>query len=368
MNKRMLLLLPLAVCFLFFIICLPVSAEEGDDTDRLWQDFRNSLPDLVADRLPSTPDSEALSGQISIRALFSLFAESLQGGSTLFLPHFASLLGLVLLASVIELLTEGKNGGGIAACAVTAGAALLIHAFTADGAAALTDMLDDLGTVIGATIPPYVAASVAMGEGALSASSGSLLSSFLVLLELLSAKLLPPIANASFAFVLIDSLGGEVRTDGIARSMRGLFMTLLGIVSFLITSAMALGTSLASASDTAALRLAKYTTAGMIPIVGGTISGLLGQITSSVSLFRSTLGIGSLVAILSLTLPPLLYLLLARFSFSLSAGAAHLFGASRIERLLGEFRSVYDMLLAVGAITTATAMLSLGCLLAGGAG
>jgi stage III sporulation protein AE len=141
----------------------------------------------------------------------------------------------------------------------------------------------------------------------------------------------------------------------------------LGLLSFLLTTSLAMQKTLVSSADTAAVRSAKYAVGTMIPIVGSTISSLVGTVGASMSVLKSTVGVGILAAILLLALPPLVYLLLARFSFSIAGAVAHLLGLARLEGLFSEFRGVYDMMLAVGAISTCMFLISLSLLL-GGAG
>jgi stage III sporulation protein AE len=176
---------------------------------------------------------------------------------------------------------------------------------------------------------------------------------------------LPGVAGCSFGFALLSSLGGEIKLDGIAKSLRGLYLAIIGLVSFLLTTSLAMQKTIVSSADTAALRSAKYAVGTMIPIVGSTISSLAGTLGASMALLKSTVGVGILAAILLLSLPPLIYLLLARFSFSIAGAVAHLLGLTRLEALYGEFRGVYDMMLAVGAISCCMFLISLSLLLGG---
>ena len=344
------------------------SAAETPSADELWQQLRDSLPDLVADRLPETPDEDAILELVGLRALLSQLLSGLGDGLGEVLPLLASLLGFTLLGAVAEMLSADTKSEGtrrLMGAALSASYATLIWERARGGVTATVTLLDELCETVGTAIPILTAVQVAAGRGVSAAISSSGLSFGIMIVETVATAVLPAVAGCSFGFALISSLGGELRLDGIAKSLRGLYLTVLGLLSFLLTTSLAMQRTLVGSADTAALRSAKYAVGTMIPIVGGTISSLLGTLGSSMTLLKNTVGVGVLAALLLLALPPLIYLLLARFSFSIAGAVAHLLGVGRLETLLSEFRGVYDMMLAVGAICCCMFLIALSLLLGG---
>ena len=349
---------------------LRASAAETPDADSIWQQLRDSLPDLVSDRLPETPDADAVLELVGLRGLLSALLTGLGDGIASVLPFLSSLLGFTLLWAVADLLrvdTKSEGMRRLVGAALSATFATLIWERAKGGVSATVTLLRELAETVGGAIPVFTAVEIASGEGMRAAIGSSALSFGVAIVESVAASVLPTVAGCSFGFALIGSLGGEIRLDGIAKSLRGLYLTVLGLLSFLLTTSLAMQKTLVSSADTAAIRSAKYAVGTMIPIVGGTISSLVGTLGASMSLLKSTVGVGILAAILLLTLPPLVYLLLARFSFSIAGAVAHLLGLARLEGLFSEFRGVYDMMLAVGAISSCMFLISLSLLL-GGAG
>ena len=366
-RRLCLFLLPLLIVLLF---PLRASAAETPDADSIWQQLRDSLPDLVSDRLPETPDADAVLELVGLRGLLSALLTGLGDGIASVLPFLSSLLGFTLLWAVADLLrvdTKSEGMRRLVGAALSATFATLIWERAKGGVSATVTLLRELAETVGGAIPVFTAVEIASGEGMRAAIGSSALSFGVAIVESVAASVLPTVAGCSFGFALIGSLGGEIRLDGIAKSLRGLYLTVLGLLSFLLTTSLAMQKTLVSSADTAAIRSAKYAVGTMIPIVGGTISSLVGTLGASMSLLKSTVGVGILAAILLLTLPPLVYLLLARFSFSIAGAVAHLLGLARLEGLFSEFRGVYDMMLAVGAISSCMFLISLSLLL-GGAG
>ncbi len=355
---------------LSLLLTLPCAAEELDGKE-LWGGFLDGLPDLVRDRMPENGDSESVGELVGIKSLLALLGESTVEGVREVLPFLSSLLGIVLIGAAAELLRT--QGGGVgtrraAGAAISATLATLIWQYASVGVSSLMSLLSDMQSVMTGAIPALTAVYVAAGHGGTAAVGATALSAGIALTETVAAGVLPTVAGCSFGFALVGSLGGEMKLDGIAKSLRGLFMTVLGLISFVLTCSLALQKSLTSAADSAAMRGAKYAVGTMIPIVGGTISSVLGTLAGSLTLLKKTVGVGAVAALLLLALPTLLYLLLARFSFSIAGAVAHLFGVTSIEKLLGEFRGIYDMLLAVGAICTVMFLVSLALLVGGTVG
>ena len=362
------LLSVLALLALAFFSPMQVSAAETPDGASIWRELRDSLPDLVADRLPSEPDADAVLELIGLRGMLSALLSGLGEGLSEVLPFLSSLLGFTLLWAVAELLradTKSKGMQRLVGAALSASFATLIWERARGGLSATVTLLGELSETVTAAIPAITALQVASGEGIRAAVSASSLSFGIALVESVAGAVLPAVAGCSFGFALIGSLGGELRLDGISKSLRGLYLTVLGLLSFLLTTSLAMQRTLVGSADTAALRSAKYAVGTMIPIVGGTISSMLGTLGASMSLLKGTVGVGVLAAILLLAIPPLVYLLLARFSFSISGAVAHLLGLSRLEGLLAEFRGVYDMMLAVGAISSCMFLISLSLVIGG---
>ena len=366
MRRGYALFLLALVCFL----ALPIraSAAETYAADDFWSELRASLPDLVADKLPEKADEEAILELVSLRGLLSALLGGLGDGVLEVLPFLASLLGFTLLWAAADLLrvdSKSESGRRLVGAALSATFATLIWERAKGGVSATVTLLRELSETVSAAIPTLTAMQIAAGRGASAAIGGSALSLGVAAVESVAAAVLPSVAGCSFAFALIASLGGELRLDGISKSLRGLYLTIIGLVSFLFTTSLALQKTIVTSADTAALRSAKYAVGTMIPIVGSTISSLLGTLGASMSLVKNTVGVGILAALLLLALPPLLYLLLARFSFSIAGSAAHLFGLTRLEGLFAEFRGVYDMMLAVGAISLCMFLISISLFLGG---
>ena len=350
------------------LFALPVSATgnaEGNDAGAAsWGDFLSGVPDGVRENLPSEGNAEELTELVGVKSLFALLAAGFSDGWRTVLPGFFSLLALVLLAACYELFARGGTGEQtLVSGALSVTVSLAVFRVAEGTVAGVTDCLSSLTRVLGAFLPVMTALSVSGGGVASAASAASGTAAVLSLVGLFFCRVLPAVAGCCFGLSLVGTLGGEdLKLDGISSNLRGFFLFASGVLSTLFTGSLALQTGLSASSDGMALKTAKTALSGMIPIVGGTVSGTLSTVSGSLALLRRSVGVGAVYALLLLLLPTLLRLLLFRFSFSLSAAVARAFSLSHTERLLGEFRGVFDLLLASLAMGASILFISVGIL------
>lgn len=356
---------PVLALLLFFLLALPASADgTAEPAAESWDGFLSGLPEEVRAKLPETGDASALSELVGVKSLFLLLSEGFSDGWRVVLPGFLSLLSLVLLSACYELFARGGSGERTPVSAALSIVVSLAVFRVAEGTvSSVVDCLSSLSRILGAFLPVMTALSLSGGGVGAAAAAGTGISAILSLVGLFFCRVLPAVAGCCFGLSLVGTLGdGELKLDGISSNLRGFFLFAAGILSTLFTASLSLQTGLAAAGDGVALKTAKTALSGMIPIVGGTVSGTLSTISGSLSLVRRSVGAGAVYALLLFVLPTLVRLLLFRFSYSLSAAVARIFSLSSTERLLGEFRAVSDLLLAALAMGSAILFIATGVL------
>ncbi len=314
-----------------------------------WESLRGALPEDVADELRGIENGEV---EMGFEYLFGLVLREVRGESGGFLRSLVTLLGLTVLGGVAGMLIEDtspmKKSVGLI---VSVSVALALWGVVADTLTRATGYLGDLARFAEGLTP--VMAAVLAGGGATGGASVTAtgMVTLVAVLEVVVGRVLAPLVAVCLAFSLVGGVSDGLHIDGIAASLRGIYMTVLGVVGVFSTGALTLQSVLTSAADSMAMRTARYTVGNMIPLVGGTIGAALGTLGSSLTVIKSSIGVGAIVACLMLTLPLLLSLYFIRLSLNLSASAARMMGFRAGERLMGEFRGVFDMTLAVTALS-----------------
>ena len=347
----------LLLCLLFFgIMPLSASAEEYGNTEKeetAVRDFFASLPDLGIEDPLSEEGNRQLLQRLGIEALFSLAADSLSGESPAAFATLSSLLGIGLLLSLSVLLREklsvgvGKVMDGVLSIALVLFLYERFLGIFRQSEAFLRDLcaLSDLFAPIMASL--YLAG----GNTATATVGGGALFTLSLLLENLGAGVLMPLLRLLLGFLLVGAVG-EIRTDGITSSLKNLYTTLLSFGCMLTGAALSFQSVLGNAADSFTLRTVKFAVGNMIPTVGGTVSGGLSALASSVSFLRATAGGGVCAVLFAAALPTLISLLLARLCLSLSSSFFELLGVGApYVRLLRAFRGLLDLCLAAVALS-----------------
>ncbi len=342
---------------LFFVGGMPVSAE-GVSTDTpqdvtqeaagWWESLRGALPEDIAEEIRGIENGDT---EMGFEYLFGLVLRELRGESGGFIKCLATLLGITVLGGLAGLLTEEHEGlkkpvGMVLSVAVT----LSLLGVVSSTLTRAEGYLSDLADFAGGLTPVFAAVLAGGGAAGGAAVTATALTTLISVLEIVVGRVLAPLIAVTLAFTLIGGISDGLHIDGIAANLRGIYMTVLGVVGMVATGAVTLQGVIASAGDSMAMRTARYTVGNMIPLVGGTIGAALGTLGSSLTVIKSSIGVGALVACLLLTLPLLLSLYFTRLSLGISASVARMMGFRTGERILNDFRGVFDMTLAVTAL------------------
>lgn len=348
-------LVALAV-FLLSFACFTVSAG-AEETD-WWGAFEEVLPEGVGEGW----DAENVSDRTGIEHLLEILIDGVGGESNHFISLLLTMLGVIVIGSVANLLSQEAGNGWQAGArmAITLGTALTFYH-------ALSEVLNNVNTYLHDVLSfadglsPVLVGILAGGGGTQTAiSSGTNMAGLLLLMEHLCVGVLPSVAGACFAFSLVGSLSEGVQVDGISANLRGIYLTLLGVICTVAAAALRLQTVIGAGRDSVAMQTARFAVGNMIPLAGNTIGATLGTLQTSLGLIKNTLGVSSIVVIFTLTVPVLLEVWGARLAVNLSQAVARLMGFTIGEKLLGDFRGVLDLLLAVTGLVSVTLILYLG--------
>ncbi len=328
-----------------------------DPSQDLWQAFSSLTEQMGQGELG---EEEALESAVGFEYLFSLVSEGLTQGYTPALGLFFTLMGITLLGSLMSLLSrESPSLSAPLGALVGVVCSLCFYRTVSGSLTRLTATLSDLTHLMEGLSP--ILGGILLGGGATGSATvtTAAFSTLLLLLEMLCNHLLLPLIGVCFSLSLLGSLGQKVHPEGVHRQLRGLFLTLLGFLGVVLAGAFSLQSILASTKDTLALRTAKYALGNMIPIIGGTLGAGVGTLGAALESVKSGVGVGGILLVLCLTLPTVIELWLMRAAVDLSCGFARMLGFDTGERLLKEFRGIYDMALAVAAFAALSFILFL---------
>ena len=337
MRKIFVLLTIIVILPLFTV----VSHAEGE-VDKYISDFENLLPEGYEE----LGKSEKLMELTSVKALFSELISVASGQAGRAIRFFMLLVGCIALCALATRVNEKIADAVSLSVGIISSLLIFGH---------IKPLFDEISTSLQAingfftSLIPLTAAVTALGGGTATATAqATAMYSTVAVGQSFFEQVFMTVASLGLAMSLISSFGGH--TDSVVKGIKGAFSWLVGICTATIAAAFSLQTLIASTADSAAMRAAKYT-AGLIPIVGGTVSGALSTLAAGLSYAKGIIGIGAIAVILVMALSPLILLLLYRLALSLSLTLSELVGTVGIAKTVTAFRFSLDCLIAVYALS-----------------
>ena len=358
-NKRLHITLIITV----FVLMIPMTRVRCNAQESI-EDKVTDIIDDLNDILPNeVSDAESYSAAVDIRSILSSVFNTIKGqGGEL----SAFLLMLVGVALIGALASQARGGSAaLASRAVyTVASALLLDrlSFLVVG---VSKSLEEVGKFFGAVIPISVAVN-SLGVSPSTASTQALgMGVTLSVYSFIGTELISSIAGAIFVLAAASAI--DPLFSRLAKCVKNIFLTLLGILTALIGATFSLQSTLSASADSALLRSAKYAVSSTVPIVGGAVSGALGIVSGAVSYARGVVGGGAIAALILLMLSPLVTLFAYRLCLKAGILVASLSSIDGCEGVLAPFLGALDALLGVYFLTCILYVTELAAFMKGGA-
>lgn len=339
---------------LILLLSTAASAEERDYV----KDFSAILPPEISDAAQS---GEGISSALSAEALLGIVFSSLSAERGALISFFALCIGSVVIfalaGAILGEMPQSVRGGLSVVLCASVFACIMPVLRSALTSLARAGEFFSLGA-------PIMCSITLAGGGAASASvmlSGASLT--LSFISILTSKILPLVSVFGFASGILRSFGGSAAVENGAKN---LYSKILGITVLFISATLSLQNVIASAEDSAALRVAKYGASTIIPSVGGAVSSSLSVLLGGLSYAKSIVGAAAIGALLYIFVSPLVILLLYRLGVGIAQALAELLGVKELS-LLGSFSSVIDSVIASWSLSAVMLLLQVILFMKGGA-
>ena len=314
---------------------------------QLPQELVDSVPDTGAE-VELSGDWQDMAGQL-LDQVKEKGADCLREG----VAGIVRILMVLFLCGAVEamvLSARGKGGFayvGLAACAAIAAA-------TAGDLSQLMGLgretvleLDQFSKVL---LPVLGAAMASMGlVGAAAARQAATVLFCDVLISLICRLVLPAI-YLYVAALTAGSMLGDSRLEGLAKAIKKGVTWLLGGLVTVFTLYLSVAGAVSGAADAAAVRVTKKAIAGVVPVVGGIISGAAETVLSGAGLLKNSIGVFGVAAVLAVCLLPFLQLAVQYLLYKGAAFVASTVGSPQLTRLVDGLGGAFGLLLgAVGS-------------------
>ena len=340
------------ILFLLILFCtgITVSASEtgneevfGKEINTLIDDFLNSVPQEAGLDL----ERDHLSEGIGFDRFLISITDAIEGKQPELLKFFATVFGFAIVCVVCEFWTySSQSSRKNTETAVLAVMAASIYPHMYSVFCEVREGLISVCAFFGSAMPALTAITTASGAVKSAGVQAMNMSIVLGAVGSGAVKLLLPLSFCMLALALISSFG-EGRIQSISKAIKNIFTFGLGIVSAVSSAIIALQSVIAGASDSAALRAARYAASGLIPVVGSSVSAALSTLAGGLAYAKSTVGAVAIFVLLVLAIVPLITLLLYRLIFSVSVFFLEFVDSSGGVRCFQAFRSAIDAVISV---------------------
>ena len=275
----------------------------------------------------------------------------------------AGVVGVVLLMSVLQTLPGTSQIACELVGAVGIGVLLLqqTNALIHLGA----DTVQEISSYGILLLPVMTAALAAQGGVAGSAALYTGTAFFDTVLSGLISKLMIPMIYLFLALAVANSAIHENVLKQLRDFVKWLMVWTLKILLYIFTGYMGITGVVSGTTDAAALKAAKITISGVVPVVGNILSDASEAVLVSTGVVKNAAGIYGMLAILAICIGPFLRSGVHYLILKVTAAVCSVFGSKRITDLIGDFSSAMGLMLAMTGSVCLLFLISLVCFLKG---
>ena len=341
------------ICLLFLLLpllILPVHAEEFSAPDP---------PASVRDMVPEEPETFGEGLWYVIRSAVPVLQPSLaRAGGLCLCILAASLLGAVPAAFP----AQSSRFSGLLLC--TAVSVILLApsgALIQLGISTVND-LSEYGKLL---LPVLTGAMAAQGGVSASAALYAGSAFFTVFLAAVIRKLTIPLI---YLFLCLSAAGCALGQDVLIKFrdfLHWLMVWSLKLILYIFTGYIGITGIVSGSADAAALKAAKLTISGMIPVVGGILSDASEAVLVGAGVMKSAAGISGMLAVLAICLEPILKTGVQYLMLKITSAVSHLFAPAALSELTEQFSSAMGILLAATGTMCLMLLISTACFMKG---
>lgn len=218
----------------------------------------------------------------------------------------------------------------------------------------------------GKLLLPVMTAALASQGGAVSAaalySATALFDS--ILCSVITAILLPMV-SVFLALSMVSAAAEDELLVKLRELIKQALTWCLKIILYIFTGYISITGIISGTADQTAVKAAKLTISGMVPVVGGILSDASETILVSAGMVKNAAGIYGLLAVVAITVIPFLKIGIQYLLLKITAALATAFASKPLSGLLGDFATAMGLVLAMTGSACLIQMISVVCFLKG---
>lgn len=214
-------------------------------------------------------------------------------------------------------------------------------------------------------LPVMTAAMAAQGGVTTAAALNAGTAFFDSLLTSLISKLLTPMIYLFLALAAANSAVGEELLKKLRDTIKWSMTWALKIILYVFTGYIGITGVVSGTTDAAALKAAKLTISGVVPVVGGILSDASEAVLVSAGTVKNAAGVYGLLAVIAVCIGPFLKIGAHYLMLKVTAGVCGVFGSKRVTELIQDFSGAMGFVLAMTGAACLILMISTVCFMKG---
>lgn len=318
-----------------------------------------TVPESAEDFMPPEPQNLKDGILEVLREAVSRIRPDLQEASQVCLGIIAA----VMVISVIRTVPGNAEKAADLAGAVAVSGMFLTSAGTLINLGAETVVqVSEYGKLL---LPVLTAALAAQGGVTTSAALYTGTALFDALLSSLIGKILMPLIYLFLALAAANSAVGDDLLKKLRDAVKWLMTWLLKTILYIFTGFISITGVVSGPTDAAALKAAKLTISGVVPVVGGILSDASEAVLVSAGTVKNSIGIYGLFAVLAIWMEPFLKIGAHYLLLRITGAVCSVFGSKRMTDLIQDFATAMGLLLAMTGAVCLMLLISTVCFLRG---
>jgi stage III sporulation protein AE len=177
--------------------------------------------------------------------------------------------------------------------------------------------------------------------------------------------LLIPMLYIYLCLAIAQSVLGEDQIKRLRDFVKWLMVWGLKIILYVFTGYMGITGAVSGSADAAAVKAAKLTISGMVPVVGGILSDASQSVLVGAGVMRATAGVYGALVLLAICAEPFLRIGIQYLMLKATGAVCGLFGSGKLSAVIADFSTAMGLLLGMTGSMCLLLLISIVCLMKG---
>ena len=202
----------------------------------------------------------------------------------------------------------------------------------------------DLSGFVEAFVPVFSAATVSSGQPITGAGYSVVVIFASEFLSVFLSDIILPLLFLYLSFSIAGRCVAGFRYEYIATSIKSVINWSLTLLMTMFVSLVTIKGLIGAGADSVALRTGRFFIGSFVPAVGGALSEAASTVQKSLGLIKNTTGVFGIIVAALCFIPPLIKVLIFKFTCDICAIAGEALGAEKIAGLLRDVSGVLGLL------------------------